>query len=340
MTGLASLSLVWLLGCGSDPGGSTFGFVALSTDEYESIDAAPLLLAGDGLPDSVDLSGWLPPARDQGQQSTCVGFVTGYALKTYQEARERAWDVRDESHQFSPSFIFNRTHQGCTVGSTMRDALELLRTTGCMTIDTAPYDAENPEGCQEGLGVNDDEAAEEFRIQSWKRIAANDLEQVKAYLAAGVPVPIGIRVYPQWEELRDAGSNALYDSSGGEKLASHAVLAIGYDDDRQAIRIFNSYGSEWGDEGFAWILYDLWPEIILEAYIAQDFIESGSQDGGVPRYKGLSRQTRVKIARFPSVTLWNSKAALREAGHRTPSFGLRSVVLRPRSTTCSANWQA
>ena len=36
---------------------------------------------------------------------------------------------------------------------------------------------------------------------------------------------------------------------------NHAVLLIGWDDDRQAWLIKNSWGEKWGENGFAWIKY-------------------------------------------------------------------------------------
>ncbi len=232
--------------------------------------------AGEGLPPSVDLSQWLPPARDQGRQPACVGFALGYALKTYYEARERGWDVNLEWHQFSPSFIFDRIHEGddCTVGASIKAGLDLLINEGCLPLDRAPYD---PDYCTAQAGPVDLPTARRYRIRNYRIIAADDLPTVKAYLAQAVPVVIGIRVYPQWREL--AGSDAQYDSPAGEEQPGHVLLAVGYDDNREgggAIRVFNSYGPDWGDNGYAWILYAFWPMTIRIAYVAEDEVEEPS----------------------------------------------------------------
>lgn len=36
----------------------------------------------------------------------------------------------------------------------------------------------------------------------------------------------------------------------------HAIFICGYDDDQAAFRIKNSWGTSWGDKGFAWLPYD------------------------------------------------------------------------------------
>jgi cathepsin L len=38
-------------------------------------------------------------------------------------------------------------------------------------------------------------------------------------------------------------------------MINHAVLLIGWDDEKQAWLIKNSWGEQWGEKGFAWIKY-------------------------------------------------------------------------------------
>jgi cathepsin L len=41
------------------------------------------------------------------------------------------------------------------------------------------------------------------------------------------------------------------DSSGG----GHAVVIVGWDDSKGAWRMKNSWGADWGEDGYAWIAY-------------------------------------------------------------------------------------
>lgn len=242
------------------------GLIVSQEEERLAALAEELITVSPGeLPESVDLSRWLPPARDQGSQSACVGFALGYALKTYHEARERGWDVGTESHQYSPSFVFDRINLGCSTGATIRDGLDLLIAEGCLTINLAPY---RPNDCSAQAGMIRVRPTMSSRIRSYYHIAARDLNTVRAFLASEIPVVIGILTYSQWDEL--SGPNALYNSTAGGPPRNHVVLAIGYDDELQAIKVFNSYGRDWGDDGYAWIVYDLWPDIIKVAYVTED----------------------------------------------------------------------
>jgi C1A family cysteine protease len=45
------------------------------------------------------------------------------------------------------------------------------------------------------------------------------------------------------------------------------MTAIGYDDNRAAFRIQNSWGRKWGDGGYAWLGYDFWAHNTHVGYV-------------------------------------------------------------------------
>jgi hypothetical protein len=49
----------------------------------------------------------------------------------------------------------------------------------------------------------------------------------------------------------------------------HAIVAVGYDEGKQAFRLANSWGPTWGDTGFGWVSYDVFrdPHQVPEAYV-------------------------------------------------------------------------
>jgi C1A family cysteine protease len=48
---------------------------------------------------------------------------------------------------------------------------------------------------------------------------------------------------------------------------SHAMVAVGFDDDRKAFRIQNSWGRGWGDGGYGWFGYDFWKRNIKVGFV-------------------------------------------------------------------------
>ena len=100
----------------------------------------------------------------------------------------------------------------------------------------------------------------------------------KAHLAAQVPFAFGFPIYQVMKQAKDTGQIA-YPSPPLPNLGNHAVIALGYDDDkvvgegipgaavtRGAIRMKNSWSDTWGDKGFGWIPY----EFILQGH-TRDF---------------------------------------------------------------------
>ena len=77
----------------------------------------------------------------------------------------------------------------------------------------------------------------------------------------------GFRIYASIDEVAKDG-NLPFPSESESFTGEHAVVAVGYDDNRQitnwrngqktfgALLIRNSWGTAWGDEGYGWLPYD------------------------------------------------------------------------------------
>ena len=254
------------------------GLKWLPRNEYDSIPLAAVPRRGT-LPPSVDLSPNMPPPGDQGNQGSCVGWAIGYGLKGYQERIERNWDSNVAAHQFSPAFVYNQIHltpdPECDNGSYMTDALNLLSNVGIPPLSVMPYTESD---CTLQPTADQYSAAEPFRIAYWRKVNQMDLNEVKSHLAAGRPLPIGIDIYESFAPLGTAGSNAVYDRIEGAYLGGHAVLACGYDNSTGWVKVLNSWGASWGDGGYFYITYDLWPQVVGEAYFAQDIVDNSPLD--------------------------------------------------------------
>jgi len=105
--------------------------------------------------------------------------------------------------------------------------------------------------------------AARYRIKNWSRFDATDLNAVKQQIARGVPVIFAMRIGATVTGLR--GEAVVEDDRdlGG----SHAMVAVGFDDDRKAFRIQNSWGRGWGDGGYGWFGYDFWKRNIKVGFV-------------------------------------------------------------------------
>lgn len=242
------------------------GLIPLSDEEYDALDERDPLMRG-ALPEFIDLSSFLPEAGNQGAQGSCVGWAVGYALKTYHEAKEGQIVRPDDYYHFSPAFIYNTIKQGddCMAGSRITDALNLVQQIGAVSMSDFPYIEAS---CDlPTLAVS--ERGADYKIKNFNRLGRGDLFGIQEALSNEKPVVAGMYVYPSfyaWE------GNGIYKADPRSERAKdyHAVTIVGYDDANEALKIFNSWGTEWGDDGYVWMHYDTAREIIREAYVTTD----------------------------------------------------------------------
>jgi len=243
------------------------GLLFMEDVAYQSIPlAAPPLLGQ--VPKSVDLSSRFPEPGDQGKQNSCVGWAVAYALKSYQEGLERSWSIASRQHRFSPAFIYNQLNRSpdCQSGTTFVEALNLLRRDGVAPLTDFPY---RDDDCSRQPDSAVRIAARPFAIADWRRVNVQDPTEIKTHLASGFPVLIGMMVDSAFMQWR---GSLPYTQASGKSEGGHAMILVGYDDDRGAFKLMNSWGKQWGVGGFGWITYGAVRQMVREAYVAQDIV--------------------------------------------------------------------
>lgn len=246
------------------------GLEFLPADKYQSIPLAPTPQI-DYLPESQDLSPKFPAPGSQGSIGTCVGWTLAY-LKSYQEGLERSWDFTQNHQRISPSYIYNsiRSSNMCD-GAYIADGLNLLIQEGASTEDLMPISTSN---CQLTPPPAAKKDASQYRIATWTRINYLNINEVKTYIALGIPVVIGYQSTPTFQSYR----GGVYKSVSTDHASGHAMLVVGYDDSRQAVKVLNSWGSDWGEQGFGWIDYSVFSHKTREAYVSQDITYDPKSD--------------------------------------------------------------
>lgn len=222
------------------------------------------------LPSSADLSVDVPIPGNQGGQGSCVGWAVAYAVKTYHERIERGWPLTDNRHVMSPAYVYNQIKVPGG-GAYFVDAFTLLVDQGVSSWAQMPYDPlddrTQPSNRARAEAAN-------YKIADWGTVLRNThavfVQEIKRHLVAGNPVLIGIPVYPDFDNLSE--SNPVYDEDGGTSRGAHAVVIVGYDDRRQAFKIANSWGTDWGIGGYGWIDYDASESLIWMAYVTRDVV--------------------------------------------------------------------
>ncbi len=296
------------------------GYSPLSGDELELIEPADsTYVRPRGMPARLDLTGYLPPVGNQGQQNSCLGWALGYGLKSYYEQAARQWGYDAPSrggrglHVFSPSFIYNQINGGEDRGATPRDAFALLTRQGASPWALMPY---REDDFQAPPGPEARSQALAFRAEDYRKLPCSDVNAIKAELYRGNPVLIGIRAHLNFYNLGEK----VWENHEGRFFGGHAVLIAGYDDARRsalgytgAYRIYNSFGPKWGQEGLGWLAYDFMPQACLGAFVLHESQINGLPSGTKERGEGQEltpapRGLRVSRGAFPDRVelLWES----------------------------------
>lgn len=204
------------------------------------------------LPVAVDLRDRFPPAGRQGDQGSCVGWAVGYAARSYYNSGPRGGSGLTADRIPSPAYIYDairRPGAPCDYGSRISDALNLLKK-GAVAHADYPYD----ERLCRRPGPDTVARASRFRIADWRVVRAKRLDQVKAELAGGHPVVVGMRPNRDFHRLR--GRKVWRAGTPEEDDGHHAVTVVGYSERGQHFTVMNSWGRDWGERGFGWIGYE------------------------------------------------------------------------------------
>merc|ERR1711904_212380 len=225
----------------------------------------------DGLPRTLCLSKenpelW-PAVYNQGHLGSC----TANALAAAFEYNERKAGYRSED-EFMPSRLFiyynERALEGTIdsdSGAALRDGIKAINREGVCDERDWPYDEK---AFRDKPSAACYASARKERALSYRRVDQSLHAMKHALCREKQPVVFGFTVYESFESSAVAQSGIMPIPQKGEKvLGGHAVLCVGYDDDLQVFHIRNSWGAEWGDEGYFTMPYDF----LLDKDSASDF---------------------------------------------------------------------
>jgi C1A family cysteine protease len=136
--------------------------------------------------------------------------------------------------------------------------------------DLPKFDAEPPAFCY--AFAQSYQALKYYRLDPPGQNTTKTLDALKENLAAGLPTMFGFTVYSSIPSLGDGKGEIPFPKPGDRTEGGHAVAAVGYDDKKKigketgALLIRNSWGTDWGDEGYGWLPYSY-----VTAGLAVDF---------------------------------------------------------------------
>jgi C1A family cysteine protease len=219
---------------------------------------------------TADLRQWCSPVENQGSIGSCTANA-GVGIVEYYE--KRAFNKHLEASRL---FLYKTTRNLMQVtgdaGGWLRCTMGALVLCGVPDEKYWPYnvaDFDVEPGAFVYSVADNYEALKYFchDPQGAKIPYPAVLDSVKKYLEAGIPSMFGFWGFPSFDKS-DTKGGIPYPTEGEKAEWGHAIVAVGYDDTKKiknlnnnkettgALLIRNSWGTEWGDNGYGWMPYD------------------------------------------------------------------------------------
>ena len=188
---------------------------------------------------TTSFGSFVTPVRHQLHCGSCVAFAVVAAMESALLIKESA--IGDASLDLSEAHLFYcGTGSSCDKGWTYPKAFKRARKPGVGLESGFPYNPDSP-ACIEIPAV--------ARVSASDNLVT-DFERKFALVNVG-PVLAGMTVYEDFGWY----TGGLYTPSTSTSLGGHAVCVVGYDDDEGAWIVKNSWGTSWGEAGYARIAY-------------------------------------------------------------------------------------
>ena len=214
------------------------------------------------LPSQVDNRKWCSPVKNQLNLGSCTANA-GTSLYEYME--RKAYGSYGKFIEGSRLFLYKTTRflmgqEGVgDSGAYIRTTLGAIRMFGVPPEEYWPYTDRDPEFDLEPPTLvtsmaQNWQSVKQFRLDYSDSPDFNILK-MKEYLAKGYAMQCGFTVYSSYKQAEKTGVFP-YPQPNESVEGGHSVLIVGYDDEKHAFLIQNSWGESWGDKGFGWLPYE------------------------------------------------------------------------------------
>ena len=164
----------------------------------------------------------------------------------------------------SPAYTYNQITEGICEGTPINSALEILKEKGTTPLQIFPY-FDNT--CSIQPTEEQDEMAIDNKIDDYKYLSGENMVlEMKTLIVEETPILISAFLTSEFAKTDDLGLTAYrehiidFSIPGG----CHAMLVVGYSDTYNAFKVVNSWGEDWGDDGFVWIDYAAFDNVLNE----------------------------------------------------------------------------
>jgi C1A family cysteine protease len=243
---------------------SADGVIPSNTPIYEQLTAGKRHVMSQALPDSVDLRKECSAIRNQGNLGSCTSFSSTGMMEYHLRHAGHA------SPSLSPLFVYYAERGILDAGQRSRGekARALGTDTGASSY-LAAYVLTHQGVAPESLMPYQDGKAALKVVPSPEALAAahqykadtmaqiKTIDGMKKALSEGHAFILGMAIYPSFMTKAVASSGKLPLPGPAEKSeGGHSVLCVGYNNAKGTFIIRNSWGADWGQNGYFEMPYE------------------------------------------------------------------------------------
>jgi Papain family cysteine protease len=219
------------------------------------------------LPASFALDG--PPIENQKQTSKCVAFSGAYYIIGLYNGVKSSAQNYDKAGSPEYAYAYWKKLNGdtnCDEGAYLFDEgnvggmAEVLKTVGTTSWNTLPF--VNGKTCSITSEAQKTLAASN-KVSGYAKLDEDeykDVGELKSWLYAGYPLWFAVNLDEGFDDI----DTAVWNKQNGTSQGGHAMTVVGWSDAKKAFKVQNSWGTDFGDNGFVWIGYNYFIELLQE----------------------------------------------------------------------------
>ena len=200
---------------------------------------------------SWDKEGKVTPVKHQHECGSCWSFTSMAVLEAnYMIKKDKKTDLSEQT-VLDCAENNDGSDAGSCEGGWYGGVFDYLSARGVPSEKALPY--KNSSGkCQV-------KKKSPKQVKAWGYVKSDagipSVKKMKEALCKYGPLAATVKVTPAFQAYDSGVFDELPDLKN-EKDVNHAITITGWDDAKQAYRVKNSWGTEWGEDGYVWVKYN------------------------------------------------------------------------------------